>query len=248
MGKRTIFCATLLLGISTGCNNKKIEEGKVWLEKKTDYKNRWQRIRYHVRKQKEYKNLSLALSKRNRELRVQNNQMRYNLQELKAELTFVKNPKNSGKKWSPMSRNIASLSPKRAPAQMQWRAEQAFLLAENEYKRKNYPKAFEYFQSFAQKFPQSKRIDDRFLFRTGLAGFECQRYGQAAWYFQQLVQNHPKSKLYRSSKLWAGLSHLKMGNKEQFVQTVKEFKQKYQNTPEWKVLREHYENIIHQKS
>ena len=245
MGKRSksILCGILVMGITTGCN----DQTKQWIQNKTDYKNRWQRIRYHVKEQKKYRNLSLSLAKRNRELRVQNNKMSFEIQELKAELVYLRGQKKSGKKWS-QTHPIKNKFLKRKPAHIEWSSEQAFLLAENEFKRKNYPKAFEYFQSFAQKYPQSKRINDRFLFRTGLSGFESQQYEQAAWYFQQLINVHPKSKLYRSSKLWKGLSHLKMGNKEKFVEIAKEFKLKYQNTPEWKVLREHYENIIQQKS
>ena len=247
-----ILCGVLIAAIFGSCDSEKINQGKVWLQNKTNYKIKWQQLRYHVRKQKEYKDAAIALAQRNRELRIKNNKMMFEIQELQAKLAFAQKQTMSNKKWREQSniqaRRPAGLFSKPASAQQNWRENQDFLLAENEFKRKNYSKAFEYFQSYAKKYPKNNRIDDWFLFRTGLAGFESRQYNQAAWYFQQLVDIHPKSKLYRSSKLWVGLSHLKMGNKEKFVQTVKEFKNKYQNTPEWKVLKEHYENIILQKS
>ena len=246
------YCATkigivVLLGLFLGCS----QEDMAWLEDKADYKTNWQRLRYRLKEQKNYKNTALTLARENRNLRIRNNKMLFEINQLKGELALLKNPSQSGKKWSDLmkkNQKIASINAIRSPAmkKQNWKAEQAFFLAEKEFKKRNYTKAFEHFQSFAQNFPQHKRINDRFLFRTGLAGFETQLYHQAAWYFEQLVEIHPNSKLYRSSKLWAGLCHLKMGNKDKFIQTAQEFKNKYQNTPEWKVLKVHYENIIKQ--
>ena len=34
-----------------------------------------------------------------------------------------------------------------------------------------------------------------------------------------------------------------MGKTEDFYSTVEEFRKKYKNTPEWEILRAHYEDI-----
>ena len=206
-------------------------------QEKDHLKVKWQRLRYHVKQEQRYKEVSLKLARDNRELRIQNNKMVFEIQALKGELQTLAQER-------PKYVKVRKKQIGRALASMDWSAEQEFMRAQNEYKRKNYAQAFAYFQAFAKKFPEHKRIDDRFLFRTGLAAFESRQYDQAAWYFQQLVTLHPQSKLHRSAKLWAGLSHLKMGDKKKFIQVVKEFKNKYQNTPEWKVLKAHYEKII----
>ena len=239
-----IIGTILLSGTLSGCS----EEDIAWLEDKADYKANWQRIRYRIKQKKNYKNASLALARENRKLRIKSNKMLFEIQELKAEITLLKNQKTFTKKLPTKIEEYGRKIAGTHTTEKEWNAEQAFLLAENEFKRKNYSKAFEHFQFFAQKFPQHKRIDDRFLFRTGLSGFEIKRYNKAAWYFEQLVNTYPRSKLYRSSKLWAGLCHYKMGNRNKFIKIAKEFKNKYQNTPEWKVLEAHYEKIIHHKS
>ena len=146
-----------LAGIFVSCSQKDISSFK----EKIDYKTNWQRIRYHIKQQRNYKNSSLSLARENRKLRIKSNKMIFEIQELKAEIALLKNQHRSDKKWNRSTkkpgRKIASESQTMQISENRLKTEQAFLLARNEYKRKNYPKAFEYFQSFAQKFPQHKK-------------------------------------------------------------------------------------------
>ncbi len=57
------------------------------------------------------------------------------------------------------------------------------------------------------------------------------------------MSQYPTSKFFRSAKLWSSLTHLKMGNKDRFMATVEEFRKKYRNSPEWKILSKYYESI-----
>ena len=54
---------------------------------------------------------------------------------------------------------------------------------------------------------------------------------------------YPTSSYYRSAKLWVALTHMKLGDKQKFFATVEEFRKKYRNTNEWKILSAYYEKI-----
>jgi len=40
------------------------------------------------------------------------------------------------------------------------------------------------------------------------------------------------------------LTYLQLGDDQKFFTTVEEFRKKYRNTEEWKVLSPHYEKIV----
>ena len=57
------------------------------------------------------------------------------------------------------------------------------------------------------------------------------------------MNQYPTSQYYRSAKLWKSLTYLQMGDKKKFFATVEEFRKKYRNTKEWKILSAYYEKI-----
>lgn len=127
----------------------------------------------------------------------------------------------------------------------QWTPDQIQAIARTEFKNKNYEKAAQFYQAFAMNFPGHSDLNDAFLFNAGVAAYESGRYHQ--WtldHLSKLVHEHPTSRYYRGAKLWMALTHLKMGDRDQFFETVEEFRKKYRNTPEWNILSAHYEKIV----
>jgi len=59
------------------------------------------------------------------------------------------------------------------------------------------------------------------------------------------VSKYPKSNFYRGAKLWMAMSEYNTGNHRKFASTVEEFRTKYRNTEEWKILSKYYEDINH---
>ena len=57
------------------------------------------------------------------------------------------------------------------------------------------------------------------------------------------MKNHPKSDFYRGAKLWLALAQYNNGDHKKFLVTVEEFRLKYRNTEEWKILSRYYEDI-----
>ena len=82
------------------------------------------------------------------------------------------------------------------------------------------------------------------MFQAGVAAYESRiHYDWAQKHFSTLVQRFPKSKYHRGAKLWLALSHFYQGDREKFIATVDEFRDKYRNTKEWAVLSKHYEEL-----
>lgn len=127
-----------------------------------------------------------------------------------------------------------------------WSADQMLAIAQDEFQKKNYAKAAQYYKAIAVHYPKESRAQtDQFLFQAGIAAYESGKHQD--WVDQhlgKLLQEHPTSKYYRGAKLWLGLNHLKKGNTEKFFETVEEFRKKYRNTPEWTILSAHYEKIV----
>ena len=94
-------------------------------------------------------------------------------------------------------------------------------------------------------FPTHELVDDQVLFQAGVAAYESKKhYNWALAGLQRIIVEYPSSRFYRGAKLWTSLSHLKVGNKAAFFNIVEEFRKKYRNTKEWKILRSHYEEIV----
>ncbi len=126
-----------------------------------------------------------------------------------------------------------------------WTPNQLLAVAETEFENKNYEKASQFFQTFLMYFPSHEFVDDQFLFQVGVSSYESKRhYNWTVDGLNRILVEYPASKYYRGAKLWTALAKLQMGDKTSFFKTVEEFRQKYRNTPEWKILRKHYEEIV----
>lgn len=210
-----------------------------------------------------YERVALHLSKENRELKSEVSRLHDQIQVLKSEKNFIqiKLDKYEGDKptlasvtSSGSSRGIASVGPKFkvAPSKdlvkfdiYKWTPSQILAMAEKEFEAKNYEKSAQFFTTFRNQFPQHERINDTFLFQAGVAAYESGDHQD--WtlaHLEKLVEDFPTSKYYRGAKLWMALTYLEQGKESKFFNTVEEFRKKYRNTDEWKVLSPHYERIV----
>lgn len=152
------------------------------------------------------------------------------------------------------SRSIASVAPSEATPGLKkdyvefktykWHADDLLKIADKEFKDKNYEKAAQFYTSLINNYPAHKYINDEFYFKAGIAAFESgDHHDWTINHFEALMSKYPTSQYYRSAKLWVALTHMKLGDKKKFFATVEEFRKKYRNTKEWKILSSYYENI-----
>jgi outer membrane protein assembly factor BamD (BamD/ComL family) len=147
------------------------------------------------------------------------------------------------------SRSIASV-PQMDPNDLvnyevyKWTPEKLLAIGEKELHFKNYEKSAQFYNELVERFPKHEIVNDRVLFGAGVAAFETgKRYDWSEKHLSSLVKNHPKSEFYRGAKLWLALSQYQQGDHKKFLATVEEFRLKYRNTEEWKILSRYYEDI-----
>jgi len=211
--------------------------------------------RFEVKAEKinRYEVASLHLSRENRELKTKVSHLLDEIQTLKSEKNFlsIKLDKYEKKDAPTQSRNIASigrLKPKNDLVKFdvyKWTPSQMLAMAEKEFEGKNFEKSAQFFTTFKERFPGHERVDDHFLFQAGVAAFETGKHPE--WtleHLESLVKAYPTSQYYRGAKLWMALTYLQLGQEQKFFNTVEEFRKKYRNTEEWKVLSPHYEKIV----
>ncbi len=125
-----------------------------------------------------------------------------------------------------------------------WTPEKLLAIGEKEFHFKNYEKSAQFYDELLSRFPQHELVNDRVLFGAGVSAFETgKRYQVSEKYLSQLVEKYPKSEFYRGAKLWLALSQYNQGEHQKFLKTVEEFRLKYRNTAEWKILSRYYEDI-----
>lgn len=199
-----------------------------------------------------YQNASLMLAKENRELRTHIKRLEFEIEKLKQESVF----KHASKASESGERKIASigsepmfdLKGERDQVEFstyKWSAEDMLKIADKEFKEKNFEKAAQFYNSIIENYPQFNKLDDELLYKSGVSAFETGKHHD--WtlaHFNNLLKLYPKSAHYRSAKLWVALTNLKVGEKDKFLATVEEFRKKYRNTNEWKILSSYYESII----
>lgn len=150
-------------------------------------------------------------------------------------------------------RSIASVAPSEAKNDYKdfvefktykWRADDLLKIADKEFKDKHYEKAAQFYTSLVNNYPKNKSINDEFYFKAGIAAYESgMHHDWTLFHFEALMAKYPTSQYYRSAKLWVALTHMKLGDKKKFYATVEEFRKKYRNTNEWKILSSYYEKI-----
>ncbi len=217
----------------------------------------WHDFQAKAKRVNNYKRVSLHLAKENRELNAEISRLRHEIQTLKSEKNYlkIKLEKYEDKKVSKLEgtqqRTIASVAPISPEKDLvkydvyKWTPSQLLSMAEKEFENKNFEKSAQFFMTFKQNFPQHEEINDHFLFQAGVASFESGDHPEwTLHHLEKLVKAYPTSKYYRGAKLWMALTYLQLGEETKFFNTVEEFRKKYRNTEEWKVLSPHYEKIV----
>ncbi len=220
-----------------------------------------------------YEQVSLKLAKENRELKMEVKRLEYELQKYKhnvgghdlakathdsheAPVAHSDNHGNAGHENHEVKREVASvhaMPQEKAPvtnkdfveyATYKWHADDMKRIADKEFKEKNYEKAAQFYTQLIEHYPNYKNLNDEYYFRAGVASFESGiHHDWTLSHFENLMKKHPNSPYFRSAKLWIALTHLKLGEKQKFFATVEEFRKRYRNTKEWKILSSYYEKI-----
>lgn len=198
-----------------------------------------------------YEKVALQLAKKNREQELIIGKLRYDLQKLKSEKNYltIKLEEAEGK-TSESKREVASIKNMVDTDLVNddvyhWQPSQILAVARSEFEKKNFEKSAQYFQTFIKKYPNNEAINDELLFQAGVAAYESgKHYDWTIENLGKLVKNYPTSPYYRGGRLWLALTQLNMGDHQAFFGTVEEFRKKYRNTNEWKVLSQHYERIV----
>ena len=175
----------------------------------------------------------LNLAKENRELK-----SRIMGLELELKKSYVE-PKKIDRKLS--SENIKRFQ----NLEDTWQPDEIIFVAEIEFEREDFEKSSFFFQTLLKRFPDFKSIDDQLLFKAGRSFYQDgKNYKSAKRAFEKIINEYPSSKYFLQSKLWLTLTYNKLGDKKNFKNALVEFHEKYQNTPEWKILERNYEKII----
>lgn len=199
--------------------------------------NKWQA-------QLEYEKKALSLAAENRVLKAQLSDLKYQINQLESKNKFL-----SAKSAPAAERKIASIPQTKTDDLVnfevyKWTPEKLLAIGEKELHFKNYEKSAQFYNELIERFPKHELVSDRVLFGAGVAAFETgKRFDWSERHLSRLVKNHPKSDFYRGAKLWLALAQYQQGEHEKFLKTVEEFRLKYRNTDEWKILSRYYEDI-----
>lgn len=229
---------TLMVPLLSSCSFKEMAQFKAFEKKAADINH--------------YQKVSLTLAKENRELRTHIKRLEFEIEKLKQETAF----KHAAKTAESGERKIASigsesmfdLKGERDQVEFKtykWSAEDMLKIADKEFKEKNFEKAAQFYNSIIENYPSFTKVDDELLYKAGVSAFETGKHHDWTFaHFNNLLKLYPKSAHHRSAKLWVALTNLKVGEKDKFLATVEEFRKKYRNTNEWKILSSYYESII----
>lgn len=241
----TIF--TLPMVVSCGFDAKKVEQKAALINK--------------------YEIVALKLAKENRELTTEVKRLEFEIQKLKQEKAFYETKKLSRAPHTDEAhgdghgngheetkgRSIASVKAD-VPFEVKkdfvefktykWNADDMLKIADKEFKEKNFEKSAQFYTSLINNYPGYKQLNDEFFFKAGISAYESgSHHDWTLSHFETLMKKYPTSQYYRSAKLWVALTHMKLGDKAKFFATVEEFRRKYRNTNEWKILSSYYEKI-----
>ncbi|MFP5387003.1 MAG: hypothetical protein ACLGHN_13055 [Bacteriovoracia bacterium] len=196
--------------------------------------------------QLQYEKKALALAKENRLLRKQISDLEYKVSGLESKNKFYA---AQSENKSQRARTIASVPATNTNDLVnfevyKWTPEKLLAIGEKEFHFKNYEKSAQFYHELIVRFPKHELVNDRVLFGAGVAAFETgKRYDWSEKYLARLVKDHPGSEFYRGAKLWLALAQYNQGEHKKFLKTVEEFRLKYRNTDEWKILSRYYEDI-----
>ena len=190
---------------------------------------------------------ALALAQDNRLLTMKISDLEFKISELETKNRFFVSQVKT--KTTGAERKIASIPQTNTNDLVnfeiyKWTPEKLLAIGEKEFHFKNYEKSAQFYHELLNRFPKHELVSDRVLFGAGVAAFETgKRYELTEKYLDRLVKNYPKSDFYRGAKLWLALAQYNQGEHQKFLKTVEEFRLKYRNTDEWKILSRYYEDI-----
>jgi len=198
--------------------------------------------------QYQFEQKSLALARENRLLQSKISDLKYEVSQLESKNRYL-SAHGGNKTAVTAARGIASV-PKTNPNDLvayevyKWTPEKLLAIGEKELHFKNYEKSAQFYNELIDRFPGHEIVSDRVLFGAGVAAFETgKRFNWTEKHLARLVKDHPKSEFYRGAKLWLALAQYNQGDHQKFLLTVEEFRLKYRNTEEWKILSRYYEDI-----
>lgn len=187
-------------------------------------------LKKSFQKQNAIEGAALNLAKENRQLRIRTIQLEAELRKVQTEPELVR-------------RSFAT--ERLQKIEDNWRPDELLFVAEIEFEREDYEKAAHFYNGILKQFPKFEMIDDAFLFKAARSTYEGPKdLKKALETFEKIIKDYPKSIYFLQSKLWVNLIQYKIGNKKKFKDGIVEFQEKYQNTPEWKILEKNYEKII----
>ena len=209
----------------------------------------WEDFQRTARETHQYEYKALELSKRVRSLEKEKERLKVELAKARAEKEHLQMNLESQRPEKRTARSVASVPQKDVDDLVnfelyKWSAEKLLGVGEKALHFKKYEKSAQFYNSLMEKYPRHEAINAQVLFEAGIAAYESKKhYDWAAKHFSSLVKRYPRSNLNRGAKLWLALAHFHQGKHEKFVAAVEEFRLKYRNTREWKVLSKYYEDI-----
>lgn len=185
--------------------------------------------------------IAFELGQENRKLKSDIEKLKYEMKSLEAKNSFLEI------KLGEKQRSVASV--KTDPNDLvqydtfKWSVKQMISVAQKEYKAKNFEKSSQFYHTVLTKFGKDKLVTPEIIYQAGMASFKAKKFDWTIDHMGQVVSNYPTSKFFRGAKLWSAMAHHELGSKDKFFSTVEEFRLKYRNTDEWKILSKHYENF-----
>jgi TolA-binding protein len=196
---------------------------------------------------------ALNLSKKNRALNAKISKVQFEVQELKSKNKFLNieitklKKELLNKEKQLRSGQFYNRAEKKDYVKFEifkWAPSQLLKVAEQDFQKKNFEKSAQFFDAFIKNYPDNERLDDQLLFYAGVSSYESgMDHERTIRHLNTIIRKYPTSQYFRGAKLWKGLTQLKQGRTKQFFNVVEEFRKKYRNTPEWKILSSHYEKI-----
>lgn len=202
-----------------------------------------------------YEKQALNLARENRLLMAKVGQLEFQIQALEARNNFLQIKLDKSTDKGP-KRDLASAAPELELKNdlvrydiYKWSSSQLVSIGETEMEHKNFEKASQFFYVFVKKYGMdAEKADPKYdgiLFQAGVSAYESgAHYDWAIEHLSTLTKKYPSSDYFRGAKLWLAMAQLKSGDKESFYKVVEEFRIKYRNTPEWKILSAYYEDFV----
>lgn len=213
--------------------------GYSWVMHAQDF---WGKFQHRVSEVNHYEVKSYNLLKENRILKAQIDQLKYDMKALEAKNSFLEIKLNQGK-----ARTVASTESKVNDLVnydvYKWSMKDMLAVGQKEFGLKNFEKSAQFYNEALTRFSKDKLVTEEVLYQAGMSAFKSKHYNWSMDHLGRLIAEYPTSKYYRGAKLWVAMSQHETGEKDKFFKTVEEFRLKYRNTDEWKILSKHYENF-----